>query len=80
MVGEVVRHEEMAVCRKEGNEQGSKEGAVRSRRVIGEREPHDTDACNGVFALGSFSQHDIGFVLGEVELRLLRCWFCHAGS
>lgn len=36
-------------------------------------ETHDTDARYGILSLSSPSQHDICFVLGEVELGLLGC-------
>lgn len=40
---------------------------------------HDADARDGILALGSFAQHDVCFVLGEVELGLLGCWVGHVG-
>lgn len=45
-----------------------------------EDETHAAHACNAIFALCSLLEHDIGFVLAEVELGLLGCWrFCHCG-
>ena len=38
-------------------------------------ETHDTNARDGIFAFCCFSQHDIGLVLGEVDLALLASCF-----
>ena len=40
---------------------------------------HHADARDGVFTLGRFSEHDVCFVLGEVDLGGFGCWVCHAG-
>lgn len=45
--------------------------AIGSRGRSGET--HDADARDGIFTLSRLSQHDIGFVLGEVGFGLFRC-------
>lgn len=55
-------------------------GCARLASRDGCGDTHNADARNAVFALSSLLQHDIGFVLGQVELGILGCWFCHAGS
>ena len=56
-------------------------GGLRERLVspVG-GDTHNADARDAILALRSLPEHDIGFVLGEVELRLLACRFYHVGS
>ena len=41
---------------------------------------HNADASDAILSLGSLSQHDIGFVLRQVKLRLFGTWFRHVGA
>ena len=50
-----------------------------ARRRDRGKAPH-ADARDGVFALGRFSEHDVCFILGEVDLGGFGCWVCHVGS
>lgn len=67
-----------------GGEAGFGGGCVRGgRRCDGQREreeAYDADAGNGVFTLGGFSEHDVCFVLGEVDLGGFGCLVCHVGA
>lgn len=49
----------------------NKQCATGGRSWFGET--HDTDASDAILPLSSLSQHDIGFVLGQVEFWLLCC-------
>ena len=40
---------------------------------------HHADASDGIFTLRRFSEHDVCFVLGEVDLGGFACWVCHVG-
>ena len=61
-----------------GNEEEDIEDSREGGGLLeGRGRTHDTNARDGIFAFCCFSQHDIGFVLGQVMLRLIGCEFCH---